>query len=97
MTYDVRDNLRRTLERHLMLFLLVVVRLSCILFLSGGFAAFTILFEIPELFFKILLHMPMYNCTCKYLGTCMKFFKNISKNNCDIQILMKKERLIFIT
>lgn len=51
MTYDVRDNLRRTLERHFMLFLLVVVRLSCILFLSGGFAAFTILFEIPELFF----------------------------------------------
>lgn len=25
--------------------------------------------------------MPMYNCTCKYLGTCMKFFKNISKDD----------------
>lgn len=29
---NVQDNLRRTLERHFMLFLLVVVRLSCILF-----------------------------------------------------------------
>lgn len=78
MTYrDVRDNLRRTLERHFMLFLLVVVRLSCILFYKWWLcliAPFYLKFQ--NVFLRILY---ICQCTCKYLGTCMKFFKNISK------------------
>lgn len=79
MTYrDVQDNLRRTLERHFMLFLLVVVRLSCILFYKWWLCLIApfYLIEIPECFLRILYTCQ---CTCKYLGTCMKFFKNISK------------------